>query len=56
MLKSNEARLVIRECILLTGVKQDSKRCGNFCCVYLCINLATLYVYKSFSFKMCSCS
>ena len=29
MLKSNEARRIIRGCILLTAVKQDNKRCGG---------------------------
>ena len=56
MLKSNEPRRVICVCILLTVVKQNSKRCGSFRDVYLRINLATLYTYKSFCFKICNCS
>ena len=48
-------RHVIHVCILLNGVKQDSKWCGSFC-VYLCNNLATSYTYKSLSFKICSYS
>ena len=56
MLTSDEARRVIHVCILLTEVKQDSKSCGSFCFEYLCINLATSYTYKSFSFKICNYS
>ena len=47
MLKSDEARRIIHVCILQTGMKQDSKWCGSFCCVYLCIK----YTYKFFSFS-----